>query len=115
MNDHEMTMLCAAALGLDFSNEDSHGNAGQHVFYYNKYGVLTEFDPLCNDAQAMALVRHLKLAVAYELGHWEAWNHLDNSHPSHIVGGDEDLNRAIVECVAKMQLARFGTHTAVDG
>jgi hypothetical protein len=63
------------------------------------------FDPLLDDAQAMALVKTFKLCIdpMSEDGTdcWVVW------HPSKDARnlGGADLNRAIVECVALMQMA----------
>jgi hypothetical protein len=66
----------------------------------------TGYDPLYNDAQAMALVKKFKLCIDpfSEDGSncWVVW------HPSKDVRnlGGLDLNRAIVECVAKLRSAK---------
>ena len=102
MTDLEITRLCAEAMGIECTLL-----AGDWRItpYHNK-----EYDPLHNDAQAMALAKRFGLVMdpqhdgqdfASDPG-WEV------SHPS---TGDElficpDLNRAICECVAKMQAAK---------
>lgn len=108
MTDLEMTKLCAEAIGKVPHASTRKEYQGVPV---GVWLACHKYDPLHNDEQAMALVKKLKLTVSYEIDHWEAWNHLDNWHPSHIVGGDENINRAIVECVAKMR-ATDAQHSA---
>jgi len=65
----------------------------------DEYGL--DYDPLHDDAQAMALVKKLRLSVEYQ-GVPSGFNwHVMSA----MVSSSADLNRAIVECVAKMQLS----------
>ena len=82
MTDFEITRLCAEAL---LPNVWAHG----------------EWNPLHDDAQAMALVKKFQLAVAY-LSPWYV------SCSPYQVHAD-DLNRAICECVARMQQSKHPT------
>lgn len=102
MTDLEMTRLCAEAMGYP---SDGYGN---------QYGILVlmghpfTYDPYHDDAQAMALVKKMNIQI-----HWHGFA----GAPLKMVTvkgktepyGEvteircEDLNRAIVECVAKMQ------------
>ena len=102
MNDLEMTKLCAEAMGLDIKD----GSLSSEV-YGAAYFVMADgkeyarhFDPLHDDAQAMALVKEYPLecceAIWAEAGRWAPGYRKDNA----------DYNRAIVECVAKMQKAK---------
>ena len=88
MTDIELTRLCAEAMGLKFYN------------------------PLHDDAQAMALVKRFSLRV--ERGGMSGivgfmhtakrWRVLaDTPDIYKYETWDEDMNRAIVECVANMQ------------
>jgi len=83
MTDLEMTRLCAEAMGFE-------PYADQPPYNY---------DPLYDDAQAMALVKKFGVALYQgETGCWYA------DLPGFAMRVRSlDLNRAIVECVAKMQ------------
>ena len=103
MTDLEMTKLCAEATGW--------GSLGSPMIIRNGEvicapGSSAEFsyDPLYDDAQAMALVKKLHLQISYYNSNPTEWrcvsqNGMDQVH-------DPDLNRAICECVAKMQAAK---------
>jgi len=104
MTDLEITKLCAEAMGL-LVGESGYALLG-HMENH-------PYDPLHDDAQAMALVRKFGLCVRRifdeqknELsGPWRAYyggeTYIESQHAEHA-----DLNRAICECVAKMQLAK---------
>ena len=75
-------------------------------------GSNPKYDPLNDDKQAMALVKRFQMDIQRYLalseesrGHWEV--------VATIAGWDktvsEDLNRAIVECIAKVQKASNGS------
>lgn len=92
MTDLEMTRLCADAMGLI----GSPGGYGLIGFMENH-----PYRPLTDDAQCMALVKKFMLAIG------------NNADLTFVVYGKDfaesenpDLNRAIVECVAKMQQAK---------
>ena len=100
MTDLEITKLCAQAMGLSLENDaDSRMSRDMLMFYEGKtYHV---YDPLHDDAQAMALVKKLHMTIVWG-------DHVENG-PTWYVDDDgvnADLNRAIVECVAKMQAAK---------
>jgi hypothetical protein len=62
-------------------------------------------EALHDDAKAMALVKKFRLQVNPPLhprGAKSWWVH-DNGEPPTVGSSHQDLNRAIVECVAKMQ------------
>ena len=94
MTNLEITNLCAEAMGRDVKLRE-----GRY------YGVtLVCYDPLHDDAQAMVLVKKFGLTCIYELGQGRvSWN---VQHWRDGIARDADLNRAICECVAKMELAR---------
>lgn len=87
MTDLEITKLCAEAMGYDKTDP---------------LGVALVYDPLHDDAQAMAMVKKFKLDCFENLDE-EGWivDAGDGVHTKHI-----DLNRAICECVAKMQVTK---------
>lgn len=97
MSDLEMTKLCAEAMGRNPINivrgEVTTGEWGPNYFL--------RYDPLHDDAQAMAVVKKMRLYVVPK-----------RSQNGWLVTGEDsdavspDLNRAIVECVAQMQASR---------
>jgi hypothetical protein len=97
MTDLEMTKLCAEALGY-IKNPNRAGT--ENLFFDPDIDQYVVFNPLKNDAQAMALVKKFGLTCGPLGSGW--W--LVSPY-----GGDgvknADLNRAIVECVAQMQAA----------
>lgn len=100
MTDLEMTRLCAESMGFN----DVHIAYGSMGTAYVKYGGRsvtqgTEFRPLHDDAQAMALVKRFRLRINSVYVESDRW--LVSSQWRD--GNSTDLNRAIVECIAKMQ------------
>ena len=98
MTDLEITRLCAEA--MKYSNLSDH--LGGLPVFTSETGV---YDPLHDDAQAMALVKKFHIHLDKTLrtpddpkGLWIASN-TDKwtSEPT------ADLNRAICECVARVQ------------
>ena len=101
MTDLEMTRLCAEAMGAELS--DKSGLSIPLEFNADKQTIV-RYDPLHDDAQAMALVKGLGLTCIFELGQGrESWN---VQHWRAGLARNGNLNRAIVECVAKMQQAK---------
>lgn len=120
MSDLELVRLCAEAMGLYLlpaypkghllynPNHDRggfmwSGEIDGEGCYFIQSGA---YDPLHDDAQAMALVKKMSLCIS-------APQSYEVSGPKWGVGQDHklstwgpDLNRAIVECVAKMQAAK---------
>jgi hypothetical protein len=93
-----MTKLCAEALGMGWLSDGPP---------YWPDGRL--FDPLNNDAQALALVKKFDTAISKTGDHCRVT----------MFGADRwfestDLNRAIVECVAKMRMASLGDKFQAD-
>ena len=106
MTDLEITKLCAEAMGIDFSK----GYATIHCEECDEYGI--SYDPLHDDAQAMALVRKFEISIAWSwtgqmgcMSKWEAQQDEEKRHDN-IECSYKDLNRAICECVAKVQKAK---------
>ena len=99
MTDLEITKLCAEAMGYptNWANPDI-PLGGPH-----------NYNPLHDDAQAMALVKKLGIAVYHECRYtdsrvvWIAWRMGDPS--TKIV--NSDLNRAACECVAEIQKGKI--------
>lgn len=96
MTDLEATKLCAEAMQFNWV-----GGIEQFV---RGDGRQFRYDPLHNDAQAMALVKRFKLFCnCDEQGVWlvQQFGEDDGAHESM----EPDLNRAIVYCVAQMREA----------
>ena len=70
----------------------------------NRYPYSVFYDPLHDDAQAMALVKKFKLDIDYGQGvEWHVSDqHSDSEYEGYHSAMNPDLNRAICECVAKM-------------
>jgi hypothetical protein len=98
MTDLEMTKLCADAMGIKVVFA-----AGR--WYINSYWEDC-YSPLDLDDHAMALVKRFKLHTFTNLdGDRDVWVCLDD-YDNRNHGNASDLNRAIVECVAKMQASK---------
>jgi len=94
MTDLEMIKKCAEKMGVGVWSAD--GNEDRHYWRIlnSRSGGNQPYYPLENDAQAMALVKKFNLHI----GRWNTgWAcELDGKW----VSAQDDLNRAIVECVA---------------
>ena len=104
MTDLEITKLCAEAMGITIC-EETRGPLTGKWFRCDDYDFYDEYKPLHDDAQAMALVKKFRLTVATERGS-SRW--MVGPPPHQYESADNDLNRAICECVAKMQQAKHG-------
>jgi hypothetical protein len=83
MTDSEMTMCCADLMG------------------WHRY-IAISYNPLHDDAQAMALVKKFNLHINWwPTSSGETWQ-AQSIAPNYIAQAN-NLNRAIVECVAKMK------------
>lgn len=91
MSDLEVVRICAEALTDDIE-----------AIGWRKDGTLCvwgkPYDPLHDDAQAMALVKRFQLWI----GGWLPTGMVTVSDQGERMATAADLNRAIVECVAKM-------------
>lgn len=108
MTNLEITKLCAEAMGLDFHVADIDGGEiwvrcppmkppAMYSYRYN---------PLCNDAQAMELVRKFQLCISSHSDGAIWLAHFPFSRIGDFVGHHaeaDDLNYAACECVAKME------------
>ena len=92
MTDLEITRACAEAMG--YTKWSAH--FGEMPGFTKETGV---YDPLHDDAQAMALVKRFRLEVYCEPEHDNLW--LCNEHHGE-ASMHVDLNRAICFCVSKM-------------
>lgn len=109
MNDLEMTRLCAEAMGFN-PIEDGSGGIGINHKLEPAVGEYTnaweDYDPIHDDAQAMALVKRFRLDI-YSFyaddDDGKRWASCTEDGNVHNEIGNINLNRAIVECVATMQ------------
>lgn len=108
MTDLEITRLCAAAMG--YTNDYVYPD-GLDLMFRNG----TKYSPLHDDAQAMALVKKFGLIIFKPSSKWqvviaEQWNKagpgISIADPFDLCGESENLNRAICECVARIQLEK---------
>lgn len=113
MTDEEITRLCAEAMGYAPTLNTMDCNPPHYYFTVitSEDGVVC-YDPLHDDAQAMALVKKFHLEtywIGAEDKRKDEWLVAPSTeHLSH-VGRDvihKELNRAICECVAKMQASK---------
>jgi hypothetical protein len=104
-----MTKLCAEAMGLDFGDDDTDVWLGT-----DPDSTQYTYHPLTNDAQAMALIKKFRLKIMFndnnhefiiesKLFTEERHTRL-GSHGTVFQRHNKDLNRAICECVASVQL-----------
>lgn len=104
MTDIDTTRLCAEAMGYkDFRALPDGHFTGRNL----RYEVLGEhgwalYDPLQYDAQAMALAKRFMMEVDFFAGA-ASIKKPGASGWGYIAFSDDSINRAIVECVAKMQ------------
>lgn len=94
MDDLEITKLCKEAMGISDCTE---------FMTPERAAIAKKFDPLHDDAQAMALVKRFRLKAD---PHYPTYG--EDAMRMWLVEGNAslDLNRAICECVAKIQVAR---------
>ena len=97
MTDLEMTRLCAEAMG--YKGEGISDHWGGFPIFASEVGP---YDPIHDDAQAMALLKKFALTITPDDGGYLVYP----DDESYFVENSRDLNRAIVECVAKMQKAK---------
>ena len=100
MTDLEMVRKCAEAMGLEVVEIDG------ALYLPSGFEEGPRYDPLHDDAQAMALVKKCGLEIIPSVYGWDVWKSRCGGVSSH--AEHKDLNRAIVECVANMQAAKEG-------
>lgn len=116
MTDLEMTKLCAEAMGLLVQHTT--GDSVWRLPFRNDINDprlagtthLDPYDPLHDDAQMVSLVKkfHLRLdRIDDEATGWGVFKDRGFKEPP-FYGFASDLNRAVVECVAKMQASSSG-------
>lgn len=93
LTDLEITRLCARAIGLTVRTVGD----GITACLITQRG---EYRPLHDDAQMAALVKKFRIGIV--CFHDSMWSVNDR----HNVSQNADLNRAVCECVARMQLVK---------
>lgn len=101
MTDLEMARLCAEAIGLIVQDQSERAifvsvKKKDHRLLWKRY------DPLHDDAQAMALVKKFKIECTRKHGEWNTLVGPSESVTGDETGSNTDLNRAICECVARL-------------
>ena len=114
MTDLEITRACAEAMSLN-AVVDERVRSSRRVFIFDVADSVWEdssyhtlYEPLRNDAQAMALVKKFKLNVGIgSADHARLWSaHWIPQEGKRCVAHSSNLNRAICECIAKMQATK---------
>lgn len=100
MNDSELTKLCADAMRITVV-EDGPQSEPPENWLYQADGEWKHYDPLNDDAQAMALVKKFELEIGWYRDGRASVNFHNVEGPNWVDG--DTLNRAICECAAKMQ------------
>jgi hypothetical protein len=115
MTDLEITKLCADAMGFRVGTAEEMGADDDEEGLIVAFecvlapGCGAKYDPLHDDAQAMALVKRFGLGIYCDEdnGEWGCYKFKEESGPEPDVT-NTNLNRAICECVAKMQVNKKG-------
>ena len=106
MTDAEIGRKCAVAMGIDVRESPLRGTVMR--WWYWDENVERMYDPLHDDAQAMALVKKFELRLQEPepegIGRDRRWRVMAWI-PKQSVAQNQDLNRAICECVAKLPAA----------
>ena len=118
MTDLEITKLCAEAMAIQFVELVATDSAHQSANELTMAALMAGYDPLHDDAQAMALVKKFQISIAWSwadqigcMSRWEAEQD-ENRRISDTPCTYKDLNRAICECVAKMEKAKCMSHSS---
>lgn len=99
LSDLEMARLCATAMGIQFCEGCLSSDPNSLQTAHTENEVNSWYDPVNNDAQAMALVRQFKLSVGFNRG----WGCVKTDERGMLLSGayhQDTINRAIVVCVA---------------
>lgn len=102
MDDLTATRLCAEAMGYhtEVSVDLQTSNGKEYLLVWSNGAENRSWNPLHDDAQAMALVKQFGLLVCPWAQGWQA----EIEHKYYTT--NDDLNAAIVNCVAAMQRAK---------
>ena len=104
MTDLELTRKCAEAMDIEVVEPGPQSEPPEYWMYHDNEDGWREYDPLHDDAQAMALVKKFRLRLSFNIfgNWWTAKEILANDGSPAQEESDSDLNRAICECVAAM-------------
>ena len=109
MTDLQITRLCAEAMGYIAKPQQTPSDIILFVTIPRTHSMLPDsverYDPLHDDAQAMALVKKLGLSIRNYIDRWRVSEIGGDDIHQDEDGVNTDLNRAICECVANMQKA----------
>jgi len=104
MTDLEITKLCAEAIGIPFDLVRCARLKDAKDTSFVRYVNGPLYDPLHNDAQAMALVKKFGLGISKQ--DWSDGRYWVVIVGDEISADQSNLNRAICECVAKMEKSK---------
>lgn len=101
MTDLEITKRCAEAMRVPYKISLYRGEEFIEIISERNPGNGGEYNPLRDDEQCFALVKMFELRLrTYVKNKWQVWAP-DQADTTDSTNGD--LNRAICECVAKME------------
>ena len=115
MTDLEITKLCAEAVGKDWAEEVAYRKRMDGE--WRTLGTRPDYDPLHDDAQAMALDSILieeNYSIAFHAEWFARYEYPSGLHTFEFYGDmtkPENRRRARCECVAKMRVAKSTTTT----
>ena len=110
LSDLEITRACAEAMGYVIDENTSASFSYTAIWVKRPDAPPGIYYPLVDDAQAMALVKNKYLSIDLGSDAWfvrAPYDALINENNR--VAAHSDLNRAICECVAKLQQAKAAT------
>ena len=103
MTDLEITKLCGAAMGFLIRTDHGEDGIWCNDSLGNNVGI---YAPLHDDAQAMALVKRLRLTISSHNHMFYCSKPQGGPEQWKFHSGNTDLNRAICETVARIQKAK---------
>lgn len=103
MDDLTATRLCAEAMGYELETITQDG-----PLHYRISGICT-YEPLVDGNQAVELVKRFRMVIDPDSALWYV-----SMFDADIQEWHEDLNRAIVYCVAQMQAAKASIREGSD-
>jgi hypothetical protein len=121
MTDLEMTKLCAEAMGYQQRDDSEDLVCWDYKPHEHMISVVDpsappirsvlDYDPLCRDEQAMALVKRCRLSINAANKEYQVWpTCVEGEAAGKSCTFNADINRAIVGCVAKMRTLTTVTH-----
>lgn len=113
MDDLEIVRRCARAMSIDNGRvtvSTPYIDITGGTEHRNHLSFQAPYDPLHDDAQMVALVKRFGLSISsptsgdLDRNHYVAYQSITDGP----VSKDADLNRAVCECIAKMERAKNG-------